>query len=93
MLVVLQSYPSRVRVGRGLREVRGAEHVRDVVQWPAVSRTVPIPCPNCAAVTSAVIYRHFDIAALMCPECEHVWQMNADAHPVLLTIPLFKPRH
>jgi hypothetical protein len=54
-----------------------------------VAHNVPIPCPKCASVTSAVLYRHFDVAALMCPECEHIWEMNADAHPALLTIPLF----
>ena len=58
-----------------------------------VSHTVPIPCPKCAASTSTVLYRTFGIAALMCAGCEHIWEMNADGHPALLTIPVSHVRH
>ena len=58
-----------------------------------VSHDVPILCPKCEAMTSMVLYRSFNTAALMCPGCEHIWEIAPDAHPALLTIPLFFPRH
>jgi len=58
-----------------------------------VSHGVPIPCPECPALTATVLYRTFNIAALMCPECDHIWMVGPDAHEALLTIPFFQLRH
>ena len=48
---------------------------------------VAIPCPKCSTTESILLYRHYANAALMCPECEHIWQVNVADHLVLQLIP------
>jgi len=47
---------------------------------------LPLPCPKCQAELSLLLYRGFSRAILMCEACEHIWQVDVDAHVALKSI-------
>jgi len=49
-------------------------------------RFVAVPCPNCQAPTTFLVYRHFDIVALLCGVCEHTWDVDASEYAILKRI-------
>ncbi len=52
---------------------------------------VSVPCPECKAPETVVVYRHFEWVGLICERCAHAWQTSAKSHPALSAIKPFKP--
>ena len=47
---------------------------------------VPISCPQCERPESHVVYRHVDLIAMFCFECEHSWMTDLEAYPFLRNV-------
>jgi hypothetical protein len=79
--------------GDHLLTVPGTKRSASDIPVHASHHDIPVPCAKCAAPIATVLYRSFSTAALMCPECEHIWMVAPDAHAALLTISFFQLRH